>query len=191
MTSPQTKQQTALRVKLENLSTRTTLMFCWHLGPAVSHLWAPSGKNRFSYYYNQKGNNTSADKEILGFRSKEGCMSWGILMDAKKTLYLDSNHECTSFMWIWAAVLFFPGILWDVLISSFSAAPNYSSPTMNISLIALSLSLQGFCKNDNAICESEVNLSSKANLLCTPLFLQGFYLLKKSKFENSSAKSVS
>lgn len=91
MTSPQTKQQTALRVKLENLSTRTTLMFCWHLGPAVSHLWAPSGKNRFRYYYNQKGNNTSADKEILGFRSKEGCMSWGILMDAKKTLYLDSN----------------------------------------------------------------------------------------------------
>lgn len=191
MTSPQTKQQTALRVKLENLSTRTTSCSA-DIWVQLSLISGPHlGRTGFRHYYNQKGNNTSADKEILGFRSKEGCMSWGILMDAKKTLYLDSNHECTSFMWIWAAVLFFPGILWDVLISSFSAAPNYSSPTMNISLIALSLSLQGFCKNDNAICESEVNLSSKANLLCTPLFLQGFYLLKKSKFENSSAKSVS
>lgn len=61
---------------------------------------------------------------------------------------------------------------------------------MNFSLITLSLSLQGFCKNDNAICKSEVTLSSKVNLLCTSLFLQGFYLLMKSKFENASAKPV-
>lgn len=87
-------------------------------------------------------------------------------------------------------MLFFPGTIQVVLISRFSAALNYSSPTVNFSLITLSLSLQGFCKNDNAIYNSEVTLSSKVNLVCTSLSLQGFYILMKSKFENASAKSV-